>query len=153
MSTCPNLYHIFCFSLVAVFIPKFFSLACGPLAFLCKVNCLQLMRLVFCQPIKKKKKLVSQVLLSAYHSSNGMIVLLILMDFILNCASTLLNCYVLLWYTKLYAYGHAHSSTLLQIKVCNHNCLIWVYLISLTSHFNYFILHRALLLLRPLIIL
>ena len=133
MSTCPNLYHIFCFSLVAVFIPKFFSLACGPSAFLCKVNCLQLMRLVFCQPIKKKKKLESQVLLSAYHSSNGMIVLLILMDFILNCASTLLNCYVLLWYTKLYAYGHAHSSTLLQIKVCNYNC----FYLSLSNIFNF----------------
>ena len=39
---------------------------------------------------------MKQVVLSAYHSCNGMIVLLILMDFILNCVSTLLKCYVLL---------------------------------------------------------
>ena len=32
-------------------VPKCFSLACGPLSFLCKLDSLQLMRLGFCQPI------------------------------------------------------------------------------------------------------
>ena len=81
----PKSVSYLCFSLVAIFIPKFFSLAFGPSAFLCKVNSLQLMKLVFCRPI------ITCILILM-----DFILLLILMDFILNCVSTLLKCYVLL---------------------------------------------------------
>ncbi|KAL4597013.1 hypothetical protein ACB092_12G205200 [Castanea dentata] len=51
MSLHSQICIIYCFSLVAVFIPKCFSLACDPSAYLCKLNSLRLKRLVFCQTI------------------------------------------------------------------------------------------------------
>ena len=90
----PKSVSYLCFSLVAIFIPKFFSLAFGPSAFLCKVNSLQLMKLVFCRPIITCILILMDFILLLILMD--FILLLILMDFILNCALTLLKCYVLL---------------------------------------------------------